>query len=76
MRPRHYQKGMLYMTIYNQFAGLLRDIESFSKQREFPEAEKLIWKARQAMRKDQRNQVNNLSNVRNPKPETNNLRHH
>ena len=64
------------MTIYNQFAGLLKDIECFSEQQEFPEAEELIRKARQAMRKDLRNKINHLSNVRNAKPETNNLRHH
>ena len=76
MRPRHYQKGMLTMTIYRQFSGLLRDIESFSEQQEFPEAEKLIRKARQAMRKDLRDKINHLSSSRNAKFEIINHRHH
>lgn len=40
------------MTSYKSFVSLLADIEKSSEMYEFPEAENLIAKAREALRKD------------------------
>ncbi|SMC13803.1 hypothetical protein ROA7745_03663 [Roseovarius aestuarii] len=50
-------KGMLNMTSYKSFAMLLNDIEKFSEDQQITEAGSLIKNAREALRKDLRDQV-------------------
>lgn len=40
------------MTIYRRCEVILNDCETYSKKHHFPEIDDLIWRARQAMKKD------------------------
>ena len=50
-------KGMLNMTSYKSFEMLLSDIEKFSEDQQITEAGNLTENAREALRKDLRDQV-------------------
>ncbi|WP_299852343.1 hypothetical protein [uncultured Roseovarius sp.] len=65
------------MTIYKLCADLLNDIENFSKQQNFPNADDLLRDARAALNEDLQNQIKRLSGAA-QKPEAPKLsqRHH
>ncbi len=54
------------MTSYKSFATLICDIEKYSEDNLFSQAENLIGKAREALRKDLRDHVEKKHNSRKP----------